>query len=457
MSCRLAAFCFLWAAAVPLAAEEPLRFHKRIESESLAREELLAVELDSEVYESTRQGFADLRVLDGQGRDAPFLLRKSAERRARRVRHLASAATTALRPTEGGGLEIQVRLPKDVPAVEGLVLVTPLADYEQHVRVAGKDEGQDWRPLVADALVFDYSRFMDVRNQEVSLPPNDHRDLRIVIDVVTAEQQSALIELTRKLRDGQERERIERTRIDRRPFRVDRIDMWYHVEEDSSEPKPVERPVAAFEVARDPDRQVTVIDVRTRREPTTSLLIETASRNFSRTAWVEVPQPQGVRTRWRRIGHGTISHLGFRDWQREQLSIEFAEQREDRYRFVIEDGDNPPLQIDGVRIRGTVEQVVFFAEPATEYRLAYGSETLSAPQYDTSAISSVLGEGYRPAIARLGAAQAAGPEEGDAKRFEWRRLLNDPIVWGTAICLAVAVLGISIYRAVLRIGQLPPQ
>ena len=85
------------------------------------------------------------------------------------------------------------------PQPNGLSLITPLKNFEQQVRVLTSTDGQLWEPPVAQTMIFDYSRFMDVRNDKVSFEPTARRHFRIIIDDVTAEQQSDLMELTRRL------------------------------------------------------------------------------------------------------------------------------------------------------------------------------------------------------------------------------------------------------------------
>src|SRR2546426_439852 len=65
---------------------------------------------------------------------------------------------------------------------------------------------------------------MDVGNHQLALPQNRYAHFRITIRDVTSNQESELLELTRRLQGGKETERVERTAVERRPFRIDRID-----------------------------------------------------------------------------------------------------------------------------------------------------------------------------------------------------------------------------------------
>src|SRR5438045_8946078 len=110
-----------------------------------------------------------------------------------------------------------------------------------------------------------------------------------------------------------------------------------------------------------------------KRQPLTSLELETADRNFSRHAVVEVERAQGVKKTWDRIGEGTLSRVDFKNLKREKLSISIPESRHTQYRIVIDDRDSPPLEVAGIEAEGNVYEVVFLAAPDGTYQRSYGS------------------------------------------------------------------------------------
>src|SRR6266852_5596454 len=84
---------------LPCAAQQPLssRFYKDIDTDPLKQEEIIAPILDSAVYAAALDGFVDLRVLDRQGNEVPYLLEKVTETRAVSVRRTAPAKEVSLR------------------------------------------------------------------------------------------------------------------------------------------------------------------------------------------------------------------------------------------------------------------------------------------------------------------------------------------------------------------------
>ena len=216
--------CLVLGSVLPLAAQEPARyrFWRDIDRGAAPSEEIVAFTLDSDVYAATRDAFPDLRVFDDAQAEAPYQIEPDVEFREERTRHTFPTEVVSLHE-EGTAIEIRLRLPEDSPSAEGLSFFTRLADYERKVRVFGSQDGKEWTPLVADGILFDYSRYMDVSNREIPLPPNSFRQLKIAIGDVTDEKESPYKELTRTFRSGKEDQRVERTTVERRPLRIDRI------------------------------------------------------------------------------------------------------------------------------------------------------------------------------------------------------------------------------------------
>lgn len=448
--------CVCWGAAAPILADDAgFRFSKEIKTPPLKQEELLSVPLDTEVFAATRDDLADVRLRDEEGKQVPYLLRKRQTTRARSVRETWPAPHPSARPLDDGGLEITIRRDEadKHPNPNGLTLVSPLRDFRQRVRVFTSADGGRWEPAGEETVIFDYSRYMDVRSDSISFPETGRRQIRIVIDDVTVEQQSELLALTRRLQGTEEIERTEQATVDRRPFRIDRIDLWREEQHDrvtGDEKAPY--PVADHRVTDDREKQRTIIEFDTRREPLTSLRLETPDRNFSRHAVVEVEKVQGVTRSWQKIGEGILSRVDFRNLKREELSISFPESRHARYRVVIDNRDSPPLTVTGIEAEGNVFEVLYLAAPERHDQLRYGAADAERPSYDTAAIQELLRNGFQPSPAELG---PEGPVARGPTPIRWSRLLNNPLLQGGVVAVLVIVLGWGLYRAVKRMDQMP--
>jgi hypothetical protein len=442
-------------ASSTLAAEPAFQFSKEIKAPPLKQEELLAVPLDSEVFAATRDGFPDLRLADAAGKPVPYLLRKVQTTRARPVRTTWPARQPAARPLESGGLEIVVELGEKDPHPNGLTLVSPLRNFEQRVRVYGSADGRAWEPIGEDTAIFDYSRYMDVRSVSVPFPETARRHFKIAIDDVTAEQQSELLSLTRRLRGAEETERTEQVMVDRRPFRIDRVDFWREVhEERATGDEKTTYPIAAHRVTQDSDKQQTIVHVDTQRQPVTSFELETPDRNFSRHAVIEAEIAQGVKKSWQRLGEATLSRVDFKNLKREELSISFPESRHAHYRIIIDNRDSPPLAVTEIKAEGDLYEALYLAAPGRQDQLLYGSLDADPPKYDTAAIEELLRSGFRPARAELGA-EGTAKATGEPEKLKWAKLANNPVLYGGLIAILVILLAWGLYHAMKRVDKLP--
>jgi hypothetical protein len=437
------------------AAEPVLTLSKPVEVQALSAEALVSIPLDSDVYAATQDDLDDIRVLDAEGRPVAYVLRKVQSTRSRTERTSWTADDPSVRPLENGALEITLTLDKDDPRPTGLRLISPLTNFEQRLRIETSVDGTSWEAAGTDSLIFDYSRYMDVRSDGVTFPETDRRHFRITIDDVTAEQESQLIEMTRRLQGEEEAERTERFTVDRRPFRIDRIEFIREVERaQSAGDEHSDYPLASFQVDESAEDKQTIITVETRREPLVAFSIETSSRNFSRRVEVQIEHVNGVNHEWRTIGENTLSRIDFGTQHREELTVGIPETRETTYRIVIENRDSPPLRVDGVAAEGPVYEAVVFADPDGKYFLAYADAQAQAPEYDVAALHTLLGSGVRPVRASLGAEQPTAAA-GQPRPTSWADLLNNPALLISLVVVLVLALGWGLYHAVQRVDSLP--
>jgi len=439
--------------AAPARAAEAWQFQRDVVC-SVSEETLIAVPLDADIYAATRIDFPDIRLQSARGASVPFLIRKPQDVQPQIVRERSwTARNPQLRPLEAGGLEITLTLDADDPVPDGLTLVTPLRDFEQRVRLETSSNGLDWQPAGAEHLLFDYARFMEVRQVEIPFPDTRDRQIRLLIDSVTAEQESELLELTRNLRGTDETNRSETALIRRRPFRIERIEFWTETTRDGrATDRMTNVPITGFTVETDPDQHRTIVKIQARREPRTSFTLLTSSRNFSRTASLEVPDPDRGPDQWKPLGQATLSRIQFQSFQREHLTVTIPESRSDLYRLVIEDRDSPPLTLTGVDSRGPTYELITLIPPGEQYQLLYGNPEIAAPQHDTAPLRVLLAEHYRPEPALLGTATRR-----DAVRARtWQHIATHPAVLTGIIAVLVLVLGYCLYLAAQRVDAVAP-
>jgi hypothetical protein len=451
-------FCLLIQTPVLTAQDVPShRWKQPVVLAESEVEELVSVSLTSEVYADSAASLADLRILGDDGRPTPFLIRRKPVTESKTVRTTRRAELSDVQLLADGGLECRVHLKDDDPPVTSISFVTPLKNFEQRVQVFVVSAEQDAAAdvLVADELIFDYSQYLDVRRREVPLSENTGRSFRIVFGSLTAVQESQVIELTRNLRGEHSEDLRERLTVDRRPFRIDRVDLHNDVRRHSVVgEQQVQWPTETVGIHVDKETQHTVVDVKTQRQPVNQLTVNTTDQNFSRAATVvEIPSG-GFSDGERTVGSSLVRRFSFKGLQEEDLSVDFSASRAPGFRVTIDNRDNPPLTVDSVTATGPVDELVFLAGPGRSYDLLYGADQEQKPEYDLAAIKELLNRGVEPLSGTLGVAEAVeGSAAGPDVTF-WQ-IINNPVVLVVGIGILCGLLAWALYGASKRVEQIP--
>ncbi len=415
------------------------------------QEELASVTLDSIIWAASPGTPPDIRFADAKDIPIPHLLRKAAAQRLRTVRDNCRSRVDTLQELPANRIELSVTLDEKAPFATGLEFVTPLQDFERQITVQGIDTNGTAAILVENALIYDYSRFADVRRCTVPLPPNRFRRFAISIGKVTDEQQSPRRQISRTYEQGSEVRVIDQGTVTARPFRMDAVQLYA---ERQAESHSIEReePIAlkAWNIRENTREQQTVIEIETHNEPVTGFFLTIADRNFTRRVRVEVPVGNGSDDAWRAIGSASISRIAFRSLLHEQLRITFAEQRSSRFRLLIDNQDNPPLQLTGAEAFGPVWQALYLAVPGQQARLYYGAAQPTPARYDTAAIERVVGSGFDPVSFSLG--DPTGNPTFRQPGYSLTGFISGRAFFAAAVVIMVAVMAAALVKATRRLS-----
>ena len=393
------------------------------------------VRLDAAVCAATRPGFPDLRLFDAAGTEWPRAIEPLYTTQPRTRRHPVAARANELRELPENRIETRLDIIQGDPAPDGLEIRTPLRDFIRTVRVSGSEDGTNWQ-LLAETEIFDYSRYMDIRRTEIPLPKNTFRRFAVEIGNASEERAQPLIRLVQA--NGQDQSRA--FDLLQTAFRIDGVAFWRETTiMEKDQPVLQDWPHAGMEVAQNADDKTTEVTLNTRRAPVTRLVLATPVRNFQRGVSVQIPVLAAGRTQWRTIADGSLARVDLPGYSRNDVEIQFPEQRVEQLRLVIRNADNPTLEIANVLPRGPVYRLLWLAEPGAAYRLAYGSEAVDTPDYDLFAIRTALEKGIPPELGKLGEPAAAAPA---GKSFSLGEFLSRPLVFGAFLVLAaLAMLG----------------
>jgi hypothetical protein len=429
------------------------RCRRPLTTEPAAQPSLALLRIDAAIWEQTREGLPDLLLSDDAGRPVAFLVRPVQQTERVRAMRRWMAENPELRPRADGSMEISVQLKEGDPQPEGFALFTPLTNFELRLRVySGTDTtGQ---LLVEDAVLYDYSQFMNVRRTDVKFNSGSSRSFCLVIDQEVPVAESTLRELTRTFAGGTETQRTESVVQQRRPIRIDRLE--FHTESAVVE-QAVQAldswTVAAPDIQFNAKTQETFVNFTAGRRPLSQITLQTSSRNFSRTAHLEYLVP-GKPDRWQTHHSGELRQIQIGRVEETQLKLVFPAERREKWRLRIENNNTPPLQGLGLQLTGPASELVWLAEPNHRTVLLYGDDRVSSPRHDVDILEEALAKGEKPRPA------TAGPVEfrtvvAPAEPIKSRDIINQPALLIGLAVLLTAAMGWGLYKAAVRLKDLP--
>ena len=386
---RIALLLALLPAPLLAAVPADFRFGRDLSGLALDAPRLVEVPLDAAIMAATRPGFPDLRVFDGAPREIPCLAEPLFSTHARTERQLVAAKTLDFREIPGNRIEARYDLEPDAPAASAIEIRTALRDFIRTVRVSGSEDGQFWRPI-AEAEIFDYASFMGIRRTEIALPANACRHFAVEISNPSAERAAPLVRLAQE--SG--RDPALAGELLEASFRVSELVFWHDVEVVAKdEPVLQEWPPVATSVYVNRRERITDVVLDVRGAPISRIELATTSRNFNRIATIQIPATIKGRAGWRSIADKIISQVELAGYSTNNLTIDFPEQRVERLRLVIQNTDDPPLELTGLRAFGPTYRLLWQGEPGATYRLAYGNRDVPAPAFDLAPLRAALQSG----------------------------------------------------------------
>lgn len=420
-----------------------------------AADEMYALRLPDSLFAVTQDSLADVRIVDSASQAVPFDITRRIELTAATQR--VSVAMTRVgfsQPAGENRIEITYEKADSSGAPQWLTLRTPLLNFEKSVTVEGSRDGKAWSTLVEGAIVFDASRYMDVSRKEVPLPAGSYRLYRIVLHDVTDLQSSPVSEIARyagKAGESDPQHTDRQSALQNRDFRLDAIDFGrLDVLQSAARERIIPHAVTNLTITPDAKTQRTVVRFEAGRVPVTELTLRTDSRNFSRSFTLVAVYPGQRQDRPRPVlASGTLRRIAFRTLDETRLTVSFAESRAPAFALIIENGDNPELNIGGIELRGPEMQALFFAPASARLDLLAGSPGAVPPRFDLSAIRMALDRGLRGRLIEPDGTLQPNPDWKRSGGFSWNR---KAFLTG-ALVVMVLILGFALYKATRKLEE----
>lgn len=443
--------------AVTVVGAEAFSHSAAVQLPMITQDELAEVLLPQAVYAVTGETLADVRFLrSDRETPIPFLLEPVTKKRCDLIRETHALRLQAVEEREGQKLQVVLcrEEPKDAVLLplNGIVIHTPLRDFERKVQVEASEDGANWKTVVEAARIFDVSTFADFRVKEIALPSVAQRYLRLTVDQMFSQATSqASTVTTSEDKDGNLRNIDRRFVEEKRPFRVERVDGWVHKESWVTDARPlVARQFKMAENEKDAELtrrfpKATLLFFDAGRAPLERVTLKSASRMFRVECQLleERERRSAGETEWVRIAASSVFRLAFRDYLKEELSLTFSESRAPRYCLVIP-GQPEATDLSIVSCEGPDYHAVFPCSVGDALVMVCGKpEMKGGAGHNAGHVRTLLGRGVKPVRAELGPLTQEGKSRSG-------RGINMTWVLTLAVVVAAVVLGLAVALALKR-------
>jgi hypothetical protein len=401
-----------FAAGVPLpAAWQNWRFSRALILPEAPEPKLMSVTVPREVYASAQIRLEDLRVVDDQGREVPYVLY------ARHGGTVVETCPTALvenRFFNGRYTEVMLDLGEHPTVHNGVALTTLNVTNGTLIEIAGSNDNREWGKLA-------------VRPGTGRAEPEYTFHLEAVSgglhNLEYAETQTRYVRL--------------RFLDSIRQFPVTIAEAFYEFVE---EPERARVPVAFTpDENAGPKRSIWYADLGSALQPIDEIRFEAAQPEFHRKVRIITSDNDKD---WDDGPTGEILRKRQGDTNEAQLRVSFSEEWGRRYWGVmVLNGNDPPLAGAQPALMTTPRHIVFRQEPGRRYRLLYGHDWAKPPEYDLAQLAGKKAVDSAPA-------GKIGLEEENSAYVDPRPWSDrHPLVLWVALGIAVVVLGDSSLRA----------
>ncbi len=418
---RLGALCTALIVALAMLAAAPLpsawehwRYSREIELPPTDAKRLVSVVAPLEMYSRAKPWLADVRVIDDQGAEVPYVT----------LRQTGSSSTASLPATlrensftAGKFTQLVVDLGAHAPFHNALRIDTSEPDFIEWVQVEASDDGHLWRMVEERAPIFRFRKDNHQGTQVVHYSENNAQYLRV------------------RILDGDAK------------FPVNSVSELHEVVE------PAERVSMGIAFSLDANqpagRSVWTADVGAAAPLATEVRFSVESpAEFIRSVNLSTSTDGKD---WKTFDGAEIYRYRREDAVLEKLSATFpnAEPQARYLRVEFVNGNDAPLTGAAPQLYITPRHIVFEQQPGRRYSLIYGQERAEAAQYDL---------GRRVDAKQMAAAVTAqtGPEEVNADWVDPRAWTetHDIFLW-VVMLAAVLLIGYAALRSLRKSAAAP--
>lgn len=326
------------------------------------------------------QGLTDLRLFDGQGREVPYLLVHPPAA----VPEWVPGRVLSVQPTKKtSGFEVDFGSGDTIDAIEVAGIPAP---FLKRLSVEGSGDRSRWTSLAPEATLFDLPP-EKLRQLEVGFAPGAYRYVRVTWN----DTNSGRVPSPQVVRSR----RAARLQLPRQPP----LDLAFDVQ------------------PSEPGRSRYRVRLPAARLPIIALELHVAGGHVFRAATVTESRFSGFEAAPVELGRATLSRVVRDGMEAADLRVHITPPNESEVQLLLDDGNNPPLEIRRILAVLADLPAIYFESPPIDLVARYGDRTLQRPAYDLEAVRPSIDIARVPeakwgAARALIEAEAAGGEPG---------------------------------------------
>jgi len=311
-----------------------------------------------DVVATATGGLTDLRLYDASGREVAYLLvpNPPVEPTWRSAIAILPVAPVETEKEKTSGFEADLG---------GLIMIDRFRisglspPYLKRIRLEGSGDRARWTVLVAEGTVFDLPNSL-LRQTELSFAAGSYRYLRVTWD-------------------------------DARSARVAQAPSVAAREISTASVRaPLTTPVVFERRPSEPGRSRFHLRLPGGRLPVAALALDVAGGHILREADVFEARLAGAEAVPALIGHGTLKRVEQGSLAAVALRVAIEAPVEAELDLVVDDGDNPPLDVRAITAEFAELPWIYFEAPEGALAARYGNPSLPGPKYDLEAARPAL-------------------------------------------------------------------
>lgn len=440
---RLVVFLLLAAAAAALAAERPAPGPENFEFVAPVPGELRAnvlyqIQLTPHLLALCRNRYEDIRIYDRGGREIPFVLLDDRVPTEPLVTY--PATTTSLMEISGKTI-IDFQLPEKHLPVTEIDLAISNRDFKVEAELSGRGESPVWTILTKENL-YDFSSQVNLRKTTLKFSPVEYRYFRLTI---TREEPSTEPESGLSLKyDG-----LDLNLSGSAETKMKILEITGRTGPAGNDSVKMDQRVFSAPASRTDERRRSIMELSANL-PAEQIRLKVENPYYCRTVSV-FGSPTGKEDSFQLRASDQLFAFPSRDGveARDYLSLNA---RQDRcYRIEIENGDNPPLEVQAITLEWVRRNIFFVAlVDDAHYSLYLGCAEASLPAYDLGRFVKP-GDWFRQSFDRV----AVGPVQANPGLVllapEERKAQTEKVALTIIIAALVIGLGYWLFTLIRKV------